>query len=705
MLKLLLSAGVSAAALAFAAPALSQDAASPPIPRMTFGTWGVDPTLLDPAVKPGDNFFNYVNDKWIAANPLPAEYARFGSFDVLGERSKNEIKALIDELVAHPPAAGTAERRILDAYNAYLDTDAINAAGLAPARPYLDAIQQVDNLDELTDLFAKPGYPALIAPGVTVDDKDPNSYIVSVGFDGMGLPDRDYYLVDNERNRGIQSAYKDYLTFLLGQAGYQDARGAAEAVYAFEHQVAELEWARVALRNPDVLYNKLSRDELVALAPQFPMARLLTASGFGDQATFLAPQIRPTADEVTKFGVTPEILAQMGGGLPAMMQLLNDTPIDTLKAYMTAQFLSDHASVLPSALDDARFAFFGKMLSGQEVQQPRWKRAIAATENELGEVVGKAYVERYFPPASKAAMSDLVANLRGALAASINENSWMTPATKTEAIGKLDAFNPKIGYPDTFKTYEGLTITPGAALANSVAAVAWAQRDQLSRLGKPVDKTEWGMLPQTVNAYYNPTFNEIVFPAAILQPPFFNPSADPAVNYGAIGGVIGHEMSHGFDDQGARSDATGTLRDWWQPADLAKFTDLGNQLAAQYGKICPYDDGKTCVNGRLTLGENIGDAGGLSLAYRAYHMSLNGKEAPVIDGLTGDQRFFLAWAQVWRSSQREAAGRQRLLTDPHSPEQARVNGVVRNNDAWYKAFNVKPGDALYLPPEERVHIW
>ena len=302
-------------------------------------------------------------------------------------------------------------------------------------------------------------------------------------------------------------------------------------------------------------------------------------------------------------------------------------------------------------------------------------------------------------------MDDLVANLRKALAASLEENAWMSAATKQEAIAKLDAFTPKIGYPDDFETYEGLEIRAGDALGNQIRAMAWELEDNRNRLGKPVDRTEWGMLPQTVNAYYNPTFNEIVFPAAILQPPFFNPDADPAVNYGGIGAVIGHEIGHGFDDQGAKSDGTGTLRNWWAESDLTRFTDLGDRLAAQYDAYCPYDDGKTCVNGRLTLGENIGDVGGLSLAYRAYRMSLNGEEAPVIDGLTGDQRFFLSWAQVWRSASREAAMRQQMLTDPHSPEYFRVNGVVRNQDAWYKAFDITPDDELYLPPEERVHIW
>jgi len=361
--------------------------------------------------------------------------------------------------------------------------------------------------------------------------------------------------------------------------------------------------------------------------------------------------------------------------------------------------------VLPARFDEAHFDFTGRTLRGTPEQRPRWKRAIRETERELGELVGASYVKRYFPPENKAAMQKLVANLRTALAQSIDDNDWMSDATKKEALAKLDAFHPKIGYRDNLETYDSLVIEPGRPLANRMAASQWRHDDNISKLGGPIDHTEWGMLPQTVNAYYNPTKNEIVFPAAILQQPFYGASADAAVNYGGIGAVIGHEMGHGFDDQGSKSDGTGMLRDWWTDEDRAAFDALGDKLVEQYSQFCPFDDGKTCVNGRLTLGENIGDVGGLSLAYRAYKLSLNGKEAPVIDGLTGDQRFFLAWAQVWRSQQREDNARQRLRTDPHSPEQYRVNGVVRQMDAWYAAFDVTPDDDLYLPPEERVKIW
>ena len=703
MLRTMLAAGASLAALAMAAPALAQDGEST-TPEMDFGSWGVQPELLDQSVDPGDDFFDYVNGKWIDANPIPSEYSRFGAFTLLGEKSRDDVKALVDELEDGDFAAGSTEARIATAYKSYLDTDAIDAAGMAPAYPYLGEIYGASNLTELAAVMAKPGMPSLIGGGVTVDSKDPDTYIVGVGFDGMGLPDRDYYLVDNERNIAIRAAYMDYLTFLLDKAGYADAATTAQAVYAFEKQVAMVEWDRTMLRNADLTYNKLTRAELDAATEGFPLATMLNAMDLGDVDAFDVSQMPPTAEEIETLGLTAEDLAKMGGGLPAMAKLIASTDLPVLQAYLAKTFISNNASVLPSDIDEANFAFFGKTLSGAQEQQPRWKRAIAATQGMLGEQLGKVYVERYFPAASKEAMDELVANLRLAMADSIEENDWMTAETKAQALAKLNSFNPKIGYPDSFETYDGLTITSDP-LANRMAAADWGLKDNLSKLGTEVDKTEWFMLPQTVNAYYNPVFNEIVFPAAILQQPFFGASADPAVNYGAIGGVIGHEIGHGFDDQGAKYDATGTLRDWWQPEDKARFTELGDALAAQYDAYCPYDDGETCVNGRFTLGENIGDVGGLSLAYRAYKLSLNGEEAPVIDGLTGDQRFFLAWAQVWRSMQREEIGRQRLQVDPHSPEEYRVNGVVRNIDAWYDAFGVTPDDELYLPPEERVKIW
>ena len=707
MIRTILVTGASAFALALSAPALAQDDSVPAeTPQMTFGDWGFDPAGLDPSIDPGDDFFNYVNGRWIAANPIPPEYGRFGAFTFLGEKSSVDVQVLIDELVAANPAPGSKERRIVDAFTAYLDKDAIDARGMAPAYPYLGAIFSASDLGELADLFATPAYASLVGAGVTIDAKDPESYAVSIGFSGMGLPAREMYLEDSEANLAIRAAYMELLTFMLGKAGYADPAAAAEAVYAFEHDVAVLEWGRSALRNRDLTYNKLTRAQVAALVPDFPLVRVLEVGGYGDIESFLVPQMPPDDAEAAELELTDEFrAAEIGGGFPAMMELLNETPLATLKAYLAVRFLSNNASVLPSDVEQADFAFYGQTLSGAEEQQVRWKRAITETEGLLGEVLGQTYSERYFPEASKDAMLDLVANLRASFAAGLDTNEWMSAETQARALEKLESFNTKIGYPDEFETYEGLEISADNPLANRISAADWVWQFDLGRLGNPVDKSEWFMLPQQVNAYYAPNFNEIVFPAAILQQPFFGPDVDPAVNYGAIGAVIGHEIGHGFDDQGSKYDGTGTLTDWWTEEDRAAFDALGDRLVEQYNQFCPLDDGELCVDGRSTLGENLGDIGGLAMAYRAYRMSLNGAEAPVLDGLTGDQRFFLSWAQAWRTTTRDEELRRRLLTDSHSPPRYRVNGIVRNMDEWYEAFGITEDDDLYLPPEERVQVW
>ena len=705
----ILALGASALALAMSAPAFADDAATEdvPTPTMSFGEWGFDPATLSTDVDPGDDFFAYANQKWLDANPLPAEFSRFGAFNLLREKSTADVKALVDQLTSKDPATLSAdERRIVEAYNAYLDTAAIEAAGLAPAQPYLTAIQDADTLAALAEVWGSPGYSSPLFAYVEVDAKEPTRYSVHAGSGGLGLPDRDYYLDESEKGKDIQAKYRDYLAFLLGEAGYADASGMAQQVYDFEDSLArKVAWDRATRRNDDLTYNALTPEELNAKAGGFPLAAMLTASGFTDIDRIIVTDLPPSPERAEELGLDADTLAKIGGGMPAAMQLILDTPMNVLQAWTIKGFLSSNAAVLPKRFDDAQFAFYGTTLNGTPEQRPRWKRAIGETEGLLGELLGKSYVAEYFPPENKAAMDELVANLRKAMAQSIDELDWMGEATKEQAVAKLDAFDPKIGYRDNLETYEGLAITAGAPIANRMAAAEWSWADMLSKLGGPIDRTEWYMLPQTVNAYYNPTKNEIVFPAAILQQPFFGISADAAVNYGGIGGVIGHEMGHGFDDQGSKSDGTGALRNWWTDADRKAFDKLGDALVEQYNSYCPLDNGETCVNGRLTLGENIGDLGGLSLAYRAYKLSLNGKEDKVIDGLTGDQRFFLAWAQVWRSQQREAAARQRLTTDPHSPEEFRVNGIVRNMDAWYDAFGVTPDDDLYLPPEERITIW
>ncbi len=676
------------------------------VPTMSFGTWGVDPALLNPAVKPGDDFFGYVNSKWLDANPLPSDFSRFGAFTLLGEKSTTDVKALMDELVNKAPEALTSdEARLVAVHNAYLNTDAIDAAGLAPARPYVNAIAGAASMEELAMLWATPGYPSPLGGGVNVDAKQPDRYVAYLGFGGLGLPDRDYYLDDSEKGQAIQAAYKDYLTFLFTEAGYADPAGATSAVYALEERIAvEISWDRSVRRNRDLTYNALSKDDVDAMAGDFPAAEMLAKIGLDASPIYVASLIPPSDERAEELGLSPEVRAKIGKGLPGMFELLAEVPLATWQAWTIKSFLSSNASVLPTRFDEASFQFYGKTLRGTPEQRPRWKRAISATQGALGELLGKSYVERYFPPENKAAMDELVANLRLAVADSIAEIDWMGEETKKQALEKLASFDPKIGYRPNLETYEGLEVGD-SPLENSIAADEWGLKDNIAKLGGPIDRTEWFMLPQTVNAYYNPTKNEIVFPAAILQQPFFALSNDIAVNYGGIGGVIGHEIGHGFDDQGSKYDSTGKLRNWWTDADRAAFDTLGDALVAQYNSYCPLDDGETCVNGRLTLGENIGDVGGLSLAYRAYKIATKDRDVPVIDGLTGDQRFFLAWAQVWRSAQREESYRNRLRTDSHSPEEYRVNGVVRNLDEWYEAFGVKEGDDMYLPPEKRVRIW
>ncbi|MBX7494800.1 M13 family metallopeptidase [Qipengyuania sp. 6B39] len=713
MIRNLLAVGASALALTLATPALAdhheekKTEQATPLPTMSFGTWGFDPASLSPDIDPGDDFFAYANQKWLDENPLPPEFSRFGAFNLLREKSTSDVKALVDELNAKDPATLTAdEQRIVAVYDSYLDTAAIDANGLAQAQPYLNQIIAADSLDKLLTLWAMPGMPSPLGGQVEVDAKETDRYSVYLGTGGLGLPDRDYYTDTTEKGENIKAKYREYLAFLFGKAGYADPEAATAAVYAFEDKIARnVASDRAASRNADLFYSPFTPAELSDLAGDFPLQTMISASGFGDTDRYIVTDLRPSAERAKELGLTDETMAKLGSGFEGMLELLENTPVATLQAWTIKEFMENNSSILGSEIDAADFAFFGTLLNGTPEQRPRWKRAIGETESLFGELLGKSYAARYFPPSSKESMEELVANLRKAMAASLDEIDWMGDASKTQAMAKLASFDPKIGYRDNLETYEGLEVEAGNPLANRFAAARWNWQDNLDKLGEPIDRTEWGMLPQTVNAYYNPLKNEIVFPAGILQQPFFGPDADLAVNYGAIGGVIGHEMGHGFDDQGSKFDATGALRNWWTDEDRANFDKLTDALVAQYDKFCPLDEGKTCVNGRLTLGENIGDLGGLSMAYRAYKLATAGKDVPVIDGLTGDQRFFLAWAQVWRATQREDALRQQLRTDPHSPSYYRVNGIVRNFDEWYEAFGITPDDELYLPPEQRIRIW
>ena len=679
-----------------------------------WGAWGINLSTQNTSVHPGDDFNAYANGNWIENFEIPADRTRYGSFDLLGEKSEQRVRKIIEGLAASSPAEGTIEAKIASIYNAYMNSDAIEAAGLEPARPMLEKIKAAASREDLAALFATNGVASPLGGFVDIDSTNTDAYIFYVNQAGLGMGDRDYYLVDSEKNLELRAAYKAMLTSLLTEAAFEDPAAAADSIIALETDIAKAHWDRAIGRNRNLTYNKMSKQDVIALGGGFPVEAMLEGFGVGEQAEFVVRQVTPTPEEIAEYGISAEDAAKVsGGGIEGIFKVMNTAPVESWRAWLAANYLSANADVLPKRIDDTVFAFYGTALTGAKEQRPRWRRAVSAVEGAIGEGVGKVYAERYFPSENKTEMDKLVVNLRKAMASNLDELTWMSDGTKVEARDKLAKFTPKIGYTEKFETYDALT-AGDSAFANAAAAEEWAYNDMISKLGQPIDRTEWGMLPQTVNAYYSPNRNEIVFPAAILQPPFFNLSADPAVNYGAIGGVIGHEMGHGFDDQGSKSDGDGVLRNWWLPEDEANFRDLTDALVGQYNKFCPLDDGETCVNGRLGLGENVGDLGGLSMSYKAYKMSLdtNGdgtvsaeEEAPVIDGFTGDQRFFLGWAQVWRAKYREEALRRQIQQGPHSPPEFRVNGVVRNFDEWYEAFDIGPDHALYLPPEERIRIW
>ena len=697
---------LAASAFALLASAGYADDATQPSP--TFGSFGIDLSNIDPAVDAGDDFNRHINGKWLDTFDIPADKSRYGVFNYLADGAEIDVRTIIEDTAAEGAPLDTLEGKVAAYYNAFLDKDTINARGLEPAQPYLDKIAAIETREDLATIFATNGFSAPFGGFVDVDSKNTESYIFYVTQGGLGLPDRSYYLEDTASNLEIRTAYIEFLTTMLTEAGYDNPAEAAQSVLDLESEMALQHWDRAIGRNRNLTYNKMTKDEFVALGGNFPVALMLDEIGLGDQEEFVVRQVSPTAEEIEENGLTEEQLAKLGPGIEGLLGVAATGDLDAWKAYLTAHFMSDHAAVLPAAIDEANFAFYGTTLRGQPEQRERWKRGVGATENALGEAVGQIYVDRHFQPEAKEAMVDLVENLRSAMAQNLENIDWMGEDTKVEAYDKLAKFTPKIGYPEKFETYDALVIVEGDAFANEMAVGEWQWEDMISQLGGPIDRTDWFMFPQTVNAYYSPNRNEIVFPAAILQPPFFDLYADPAVNYGAIGAVIGHEMGHGFDDQGSKSDGDGMLRNWWTEEDEAAFKARTDALVAQYNDFCPIENGEddtVCVNGALTLGENIGDLGGLSMAYTAYQLSLNGEEAPVIDGYTGDQRFFMAWAQVWQALYREEAQRQQLATDPHSPPMYRINGVVRNMDKWYEAFDVTEDDALYLPPEERISIW
>lgn len=640
---------------------------------------------MDKSIRPGDDFFSFMNGAWVAETEIPADKATYGGFSVLADESQENVKAIIEESATGDFADGTDEQKVGDLYKSYMNMDARNAKGVSPLQPELERIEAIENHDDLAVYFAsaiKRGLDAPLGLAHFADLKKPTHYGMYLFQSGLGLPDREYYFNDDEKSVDIRDQYLQHLEIMYDLAGRSDGKAAAKTIMALETRLAAENMKKEDTRNWAANYNKVALAELPDLMPNFNWDGYLAEAGVAEM---------------------DGIIVIMTDYMKALDGIIQDTDIETWKTYLCWSALNNTASRLNEAVDKQNFGFYGTTLSGTEEQLPMWRRATATVNGNLGEVVGKVYVKRHFPPQAKERMLELVANLIRAYEKSINELEWMTDETKAEALDKLSKFTPKIGYPDVWRDYSALAIDVDDLYGNVERAALENYDRELQRLGGEVDRTEWGMTPQTVNAYYNPPLNEIVFPAAILQPPFFNLNADDAVNYGAIGAVIGHEIGHGFDDSGSTFDGDGVLRNWWTDEDRTEFEKRTDRLVKQYSEFAPFDD--LNVNGEYTLGENIGDLGGISIGLLAYKMSLDGKEATVIDGFTGVQRVFLGYAQVWRNKYRDEALRQLIQTNPHSPSMYRANGAVRNVPEFYDAFDVKETDALFLAPEDRVKIW
>jgi putative endopeptidase len=668
----------AAAAAAVDTAAMNDPAPIPERPRPQLGSFGFDIAGMDRSVDPGDNFYDYANGAWERATEIPADRSNYGMFTLLDDLSKSRTRAILEEAAQQPGS------RIGDFYSSFMDEARIEQAGVEPVRPQLQSIQAVrtraDWAAEMGRLL-RQGTAGPFVGYVATDDRIPTEMIVRLSQAGLGLPDRDYYLRSEPALTSKRDAYRAYLTQMLTMAGERNAAARAAAILAFETRLAQAHWSRVENRDDEKTYNKMSPAELARLAPGFDWNRYLSEAGFPTQGSILVSQ--PTA-------------------FTASARAVAATPVEVLRDYMTVRLLDQMAPYLSSRFVDAHFAYHGTALSGTPEIEPRWKRAVTLVTGSLGDDVSRIYVQRHFPPEAKAEADELVRNVIRAMDQRLANLAWMAPETRTRARAKLAAFTPKIGYPDRWRDYSAVEVGRGDLVRNIMNATRVEYERNLAKLGRPVDRSEWFMTPMEVNAYANPTWNEIVFPAAILQPPFFDANADPAVNYGGIGAVIGHEISHHFDDQGSRYDQSGALREWWTAQDRERFNALTAQLVAQYDLYEPLPGHK--VQGQLTLGENIADLAGLTVAYDAYRMSLGARAAPVLDGFTGDQRFYLGWAQVWRREYREANLLNRLLTDPHSPSEQRV-AVVRNLDPWYTAYRVQPDDTLFLAPERRVRIW
>ncbi len=663
-------------------PKTVSDAAAPAPAKAELGDFGLDLTAGNPQVKPGDDFFAYAGGKWYDTFQIPPDRASYGPFNKLNDLSEERVKGLIEKAAQTTPAAGTPEQKVGDYYASFMDEAGIEAKGLQPIEADLARIQAAKTRKDIATLFGSPGFMSTFGVGISPDMKNPSRYSIEIGQSGLGLPDRDYYLKDDPKLKEHRAKYVAYIEQMLSLGGVQDAAKKARGIMEFETALAKVQWPLEKRRDAEANYNPRTKAQLIAYAPGFDWQAFFDASDVGARENFVLGPITAIRDSA---------------------KVLDKTSVDTLKDYLTFHLLRSNASFLPKRFDEANFAFYGQQLRGQPQQRERWKRGVALTSDGLGELVGQVYVKEYFPPESKAKMEVLVGNLRAALKERLATLSWMSEETRKRAEEKLSTFVAKIGYPDKWKDYSALEVKRDDIVGNVHRAAVWDWNRQVARLDQPVDRDEWFMNVTDINAYYNPLNNEIVFPAAILQPPFFDPAADDAVNYGGIGAVIGHEIGHGFDDQGRKFAPDGSLTDWWTKTDADAFGTRTKMLVDQYSSFDALPGLK--VNGATSLGENIGDLGGLNMAYEAYHNSLQGKPAPVLDGLTGDQRFFLSWAQVWRTKIRDEALRAQVLSDPHAPPYFRVNGAVRNMDEWYAAFDVKPGDKLYLPPEQRVKIW
>ena len=657
--------------------------AAAPAATPRYAPFGLELQDMDTKVKPGDSFFEYAEGTWLRNHPIPADKTGAGYNFELPDEIELQVKKMVEGVTANPTSP--IARKIGDAYAAWMDEAGIEARGLTPLKPYLAKIDAVSNRDQLLRLmFVEPGYASPIGIGISTDQDDPTRYTVFSGQARLGLPTRDYYLLKGAKYDSIRSAYRKYIVQLGKLAGLTDPAGRADRIIALETRLSRDQWTPERRRDPVATHNVMNRAKLTKLAPQFNWTETLRGMGLSSAKTV----------DVSE----PSAVAAAG-------KRMADVPLKTWKEYLTFRFISDHAQYLPKAFDDARFGFYSKTLNDVPEQRARWKRGMSLLDNSLGEAVGQLYVADHWPSETARQADELVNDVRAAYAEKISNASWMDEPTKKAALEKLGTFDPRVGHPVKWIDYSTLEISRDNPLANAIASEEFDWKLELSRFPNPVDRTLWEMTPQTGNAYYDPTMNQITVPAAILQPPFFDAAADPAVNYAETGATtIGHEMGHGFDDSGRQYDAKGRLRDWWTKATADKYKLKADRLAAQFDQYEPIPGVR--IKGKLTLGENLADLGGLEAAYAAYrrYVARHG-EPPVINGFTGDQRFFLAYAQAWQGKRREGATRQQLLSDPHSPEKYRVDGIVRNFDPWYKAFNIQPGDKLYLPPEERVHVW